>query len=657
MKIKCVNKFFLTLIFLISSNDISSNQNFFGSKGANYSPSARFNDEGTLSTNFSINDSFRRANILAQPYEWLEVSIFYADIPEMSYSASLGQSYKDKGFNTKILLKEETNFLPQIALGFSDFVGTGLFSGEYLVFSKKASNIDYSFGLGWGLYSNGMQVDNPFKIISDSFRGRNEEFDSTIGELDFNDYFSGDKASIFGSIKYKNDRHEVTLEINPVEFTGRNNGEVENTLSKFYLTYSYNAFKQINPKIILGSDGDLNFSIDFYQNFLNVKSNDFKRPKKKVGNNFADLVLSIQENKMYVQDISLDEKNRLVIGVRQNQYLDRRESVSNVIKSLDYSNLDTFEEVVVNNYSFGKKITSDVVSLDNSDNVKFFKRKKNSSKLIYQSNEKFPLSEYSLSPSLRTMIASREGFLYRGLYLDGYFKHFFSENVFFDSKLTYSVSDNFDELFLEPVTTFPNQVRSDIKKYLNDLGDKISVERFEMNYLDKKDNHHLLLKAGIFELMFAGYGVEYLNINRHRNYGIGFEAFHVKKRDYSSDFNFLDYETFTGHINFYHYFDPLELTTHLSIGQYLAGDKGATFDFSKRFRNGLKFGFYFSLTDVSFEEFGEGSFDKGVYFQLPLRNIYGSPSTDFTWSPLTKDPAKKLSYGNRLFGVVERFIY
>ena len=82
-------------------------------------------------------ESFSRANLLAQPYDWLEFSLFYSDIPELSWSASLGHSYKDKGFNAKFLLKQETQFLPQIAVGFSDFVGTGLFSGEYIVFSQK----------------------------------------------------------------------------------------------------------------------------------------------------------------------------------------------------------------------------------------------------------------------------------------------------------------------------------------------------------------------------------------------------------------------------------------------------------------------------------------------------------------------------------------
>ena len=34
----------------------------------------------------------------------------------------------------------------------------------------------------------------------------------------------------------------------------------------------------------------------------------------------------------------------------------------------------------------------------------------------------------------------------------------------------------------------------------------------------------------------------------------------------------------------------------------------------ERFRNGAEMGAYASFTDVSFDEYGEGSFDKGVFF-------------------------------------------
>ena len=52
------------------------------------------------------------------------------------------------------LFNEQTNFLPSIAIGIRDFIGTGLYTGEYLVATKNMTkNIKLSGGLGWGRLS------------------------------------------------------------------------------------------------------------------------------------------------------------------------------------------------------------------------------------------------------------------------------------------------------------------------------------------------------------------------------------------------------------------------------------------------------------------------------------------------------------------------
>lgn len=46
------------------------------------------------------------------------------------------QTYKDKAFDLKLRLWEESYWLPQVAVGARDIGGTGLFDAEYLVASK-----------------------------------------------------------------------------------------------------------------------------------------------------------------------------------------------------------------------------------------------------------------------------------------------------------------------------------------------------------------------------------------------------------------------------------------------------------------------------------------------------------------------------------------
>ena len=82
-------------------------------------------------------------------------------------------------------------------------------------------------------------------------------------------------------------------------------------------------------------------------------------------------------------------------------------------------------------------------------------------------------------------------------------------------------------------------------------------------------------------------------------------------------FGTLDYKNVTGHLNFYYRnYNRIPFDAKISYGEYLAGDEGITIDLSRSFANGTKFGIFASFTDVSTEQFGEGSFDKGIYFLI-----------------------------------------
>ena len=54
-------------------------------------------------------------------------------------------------------------------------------------------------------------------------------------------------------------------------------------------------------------------------------------------------------------------------------------------------------------------------------------------------------------------------------------------------------------------------------------------------------------------------------------------------------------------------------------GRFLAKDSGIHLDLSRSFKSGFRIGaFRIAKTDISYAEFGEGSFDKGFYFSLPI---------------------------------------
>ena len=88
----------------------------------------------------------------------------------------------------------------------------------------------------------------------------------------------------------------------------------------------------------------------------------------------------------------------------------------------------------------------------------------------------------------------------------------------------------------------------------------------------------------------------------------------------------------------------------VSAGEYLAGDVGYTLEFSRSFYNGVQFGVFATFTDVTTQQFGEGGFDKGIFFNIP---IYGN-LVNYMWRPLTKDPGAKLNRRNTLHNLLVR---
>ena len=93
----------------------------------------------------------------------------------------------------------------------------------------------------------------------------------------------------------------------------------------------------------------------------------------------------------------------------------------------------------------------------------------------------------------------------------------------------------------------------------------------------------------------------------------------------------------------------------VDAGRYLAGDVGATFGIDKVFKNGWSVGGFFTLTDVSAEDFGEGSFDKGFRFRIPLDWLLGQPSRNaygLTVRPTQRDGGARLIVPGRLYGQI-----
>ncbi len=90
----------------------------------------------------------------------------------------------------------------------------------------------------------------------------------------------------------------------------------------------------------------------------------------------------------------------------------------------------------------------------------------------------------------------------------------------------------------------------------------------------------------------------------------------------------------------------------VSAGKFLGGDMGARIDFSKQFKSGVIVGAYATFTDLTAEEYGEGSYNKGFYVSIPMDIMTIKPSTSraqIAWEPITRDGGQMLRKQYYLF--------
>ena len=72
------------------------------------------------------------------------------------------------------------------------------------------------------------------------------------------------------------------------------------------------------------------------------------------------------------------------------------------------------------------------------------------------------------------------------------------------------------------------------------------------------------------------------------------------------------------------------------------------------FLNPISFNYFATKTDLSAEEFGEGSFDKGFYFSIPMDSFFTKfrqGDIAFGLHPLTKDGGAILNHLNPLYSL------
>ena len=601
-------------------------------------------EDGTLTATIVRNKLADVYNVTYQVMPFVEATFRYSTFSYLDpgyLSDALKKS--DRSYEVKLRLLEEQTRVPALAVGIRDILGTGVLSAEYLVASKTVGPIDVSLGLGWGRLGERGSFRNPLGLVADQFNQRpiGTQYGLTGGEIRGDTFFRGD-ASLFGGFSY-------SLANLPVSFNLEYSSDEyrrETTLG------SLTRAEPLNVGFTWEPIQSTSLSFNWYQNqYFGVTvrtAGNFKAPRQRrrlafdsvmdpQGESKAPAFLNLQSwydrflfdaerSGLEVYAAHLEPGDEMVaIEVGNKQYAMVGDALN---QALVLSEIHMPEEVrTVQLHLRENQLEASTVDyiLQRKKGVRArsaaigaavqISAPKELKRRTHATDYRYPKLALGADLAMRVQLMDPREPLKHQLYIKGTARLAISDHLNLWSAYTVDVTNDFNTN--RPSDSVLPRVRSEINRYLTEGENGIdSFYLEEMRSLSPQ--LHGRAYVGLLEEMFGGIGLELLYEPFAQRWAIGGNLNWVRQRDYAKNFSFIDYEVVTGHASLFYASPWYNFDFAVHAGRYLAGDRGLTYEARRTFDNGFSIGAFFTKTNVSARDFGEGSFDKGFYLKIPF---------------------------------------
>ncbi len=647
----------------------------WGNAGLMQTPTARMREEGYFGLGLHRVRPYEQVNLIFQPTPWMEAGFRYTSILNRLYSPfaswSGDQSYKDKSIDLKLRAIQESDWVPEISVGWRDMAGTGLFSSEYLVANKRFGRLDYSLGMGWGYLGNRRNLSNPLSNVAGQAFDIRQKDVGQGGTFAGKSWFHG-PASLFGGVSYQSPWDFVfKLEYEGNNYKNEPLGNAFEVKRPINFGVVYTGWKGFDVHAGIERGNTLSFGLTMFTDLsgLNVpKVTDPPLPRTNAQRpsqppNWSSTAQDIEKHTQWQVDQLYVSDNKLVVEAARssNPYPSvRLDKAMSIIHRDAPANI---EHVEVLHKAAGSVLAVEKVKREEWVQAQTQSPRTNEVVTPQQPTYKpEPLSGKATLPEKFTHFYFDPGIdLIQTLGgPDGFVMYQFSLALRTGLKLPAGFEakslvrqrlvNNYDRFRDGGSSSLP-RVRTHLREYF--VTSPTTLTNLTINKTARaSDNVYWGVYGGYFEEMFGGVGAEALYRQPGSRWALGVDVNKVKQRDFAQDFGFRDYQVQTGHVTGY-WMTPIEgVSTSLAVGQYLAGDKGATLTISKTFANGSVMGAFATKTNVPAEVFGEGSFDKGIFWAIPFDAFLTSSSrsyASFAWKPLTRDGGAKLTRPVNLF--------
>lgn len=653
----------------------------FGRPGVIDVPSANAAPEGTLAFSYTYAESFTRNAIFFQYAPWGSVTLRYSG--NGAVGANNVRPNYDRSLDFSLNLLSETDQTPSLTVGLQDVIGTGAFAGEYLAVGKTffEDKLRFDMGLGWGRFASSNAFTNPLALLAGAFEERPSRVVGRGGRPYPQEWFRGNVA-VFGGMTFKaTDRLAFKAEYSPDNYTKfRPTGTlVSKSPLNFGAQYAFSPSVLGHVGFLQGTE--VTFGVTIHTNvkksatvsspvagppFVFTGESGWTPEEYQTRERVRDKLEEIFD-KQGMRVVAFDvQGSRAKVAFENADFDAPAQAFGRMARWLTFviePSVDTFELTAVKSGMPVATVTIPRAALVSAEHELFgpealqaASKLETASEPLRELNEVKAAHEFSwgISPYLQVTLFDPDdprradmGVQLDTSYTNGLGFHAVSS---LQKRLTGNRGDGRLSNSVLP------HVRTD--QVLYDRSDQVKIKDFYVvQYSKLAPDVYGRVTLGYLEQMYAGISAETLWAPFVSPWSFSAEANYVRQRDYDGGFGLRDYGVVTGHLAGQYTFDS-GAYAKLSVGRYLAGDKGATITVGRTFKNGWDLSAYATLTDVPFDDFGEGSFDKGIRLEIPIAALFGVQSRSksrIELRSITRDGGARLNVPGRLSEMVEGY--
>lgn len=665
--------------------------NTYGAPGLIEMPSGRAEENGqlSLSLGYQATGTLRTTGTF-QVLPRLSGSFRYSSIADWS---GPGKRLLDRSFDIRYLIRRESARLPAVTVGIQDFMGTGIYSAEYIAATKSLTpRLTVTGGIGWGRLGSHGSFRNPLALIFPGFAKRPTGTSGLGGLPEINRWFRG-PAALFGGIEYRaGPRLTLKAELSSDAYSQEVAKGIYTHNSPINIGFDWQATRSLSVAgyYLNGSTAAIRASITFnprHPAFAGplhpAPAPVIPRPAPTIdpaawgtewtaqpdgpqiltGN--LGILLARDGMEMVALNVTADTAH---VWIRNRTHDAEPEAIGRVARLMTAVMPASVETFVITPMVEGLPTTS--IRLRRSDLEALETAPHGTAEMLQRttfdsagywpdtatvSPQAYPSWLWSISPFIGLGIfdpdnPARADF---GLKLEARYEP--RPGLVFSTEIRKRALGNINTV-TRVSDSVVRHVRSDYRFY-DVQGDPAIYHLTMEKFFRPGRNLYGRVTVGYLERMYGGVSAEVLWKRPDSPFALGLEVNATKQRAYNQLFGFRSYGVVTGHASAYW---ELGNGFHAQIdaGRYLLGDYGATFSLDREFANGWKLGGFFTLTTLPVSKFGEGSFDKGIRISIPMSWFTGRPTrkvNDTTIRPVTRDGGARLEVRNRLYGLVRDY--